>query len=158
MLLPHHLILQAVRKAKENKTTQWTTSSVALYINGGIRSKINPDRNDGSTALLHFKRLCFFSSTYIRILKTQFRSIGAITLGDLLTLLPFENKLYEAEYSGRTLLDALEYSVISYDKNKDINFLPYFLLYSGKLGYARNFFAKFISRLKLFCPASLFQV
>ncbi len=70
--------------------------------------------------------LSLFSHSYI-----LYVHIGAITVEDVLTMLPFENVLYECRYPGSTLRAAAEQSVSTYDRSKANNYLPYFLYFSG---------------------------
>ncbi|XP_023172544.2 protein 5NUC-like [Drosophila hydei] len=61
----------------------WTDAAIALHHAGGIRSSI------------------------------ERKSDGIITLGDLITVFPFDNDIYVSRISGKTLRNALEHSVSS---------------------------------------------
>ncbi|XP_065212223.1 protein 5NUC-like [Planococcus citri] len=91
-----------VQLAKERKETTWTKTPIAFYGNGGIRAVIDHQKND-----------------------------GALTVEDLMTIMPFENKLVEVKLRGSTIRKALEFGASRYDPD-DTTFIPhYFLHFSG---------------------------
>lgn len=71
----------------------WTDAAIAFVQAGGIRSAIEK------------------------------RSDGAITHGDVLTVLPFGNDVYVTKVTGKTIRSALEHSAAIFDKDSNGGFL-----------------------------------
>ncbi|XP_054262335.1 protein 5NUC-like [Macrosteles quadrilineatus] len=68
----------------------WTVASVAIQQAGGIRASINTRTNTNGN--------------------------GSITVGDVMTVLPWGGKIVVKELNGSTLLDVLEYAVHRYEE------------------------------------------
>ncbi|XP_065212257.1 protein 5NUC-like [Planococcus citri] len=91
-----------VQLAKERKEKTWTKTPIAFYQNGGIRSVIDNKKNEGT-----------------------------LTIEDLMTVMPFENKLVEMKLRGSSIRKALEFGVSTYSPDQTSYHASYFLHFSG---------------------------
>ncbi|XP_065212232.1 protein 5NUC-like [Planococcus citri] len=91
-----------VKLAKERKETTWTKTPIAFYAIGCIRADIDNKKNE-----------------------------GALTVEDLMTLLPFENKMVEMKLRGSTIRKVLEFGVSTYNPEDTSYVSRYFLHFSG---------------------------
>ncbi|XP_065212245.1 protein 5NUC-like [Planococcus citri] len=101
-LITDMIVDYGVQLAKERKDRTWTKTPIAFYPNGGIRSVIDNKKND-----------------------------GALTVEDLMTFLPFENKFVEMKLRGSTIKKALEFAVSTYNPDDTFYKPSYFLHFSG---------------------------
>lgn len=79
----------------------WTDAAIALHNSGSIRTSITRANDD------------------------------KVTMGDILTVLPFQNTIVKASLTGEMLLSVLEWSVYNLEKNNSINLVGAFLQISG---------------------------
>ncbi|XKL64905.1 hypothetical protein PGB90_004991 [Kerria lacca] len=99
------MIDSVVHIAKKKNLTNWSNAPIAVYPNSEIKSVIKNTKPE-----------------------------GAITLADLLKVLPSNNQLFTSRISGSTLKFFLEFSVSEYETRRNnslYNFLPYFVNFSG---------------------------
>lgn len=79
----------------------WTDAAIALHNSGSIRTSITRANDD------------------------------KVTMGDILSVLPFQNTIVKASLTGEILLSVLEWSVYNLEKNNSANLGGAFLQISG---------------------------